>query len=129
MVQTVSVVDLSAEDLGVAWSCKNGLAVFIPGIFLFEGTPLIKAYNPPTAACQIVCSRLNLFFCRDNELQICHGNFLLMDNKHKKLFVIKQSKGCKYMSKMHQNTFGGRELMRSPGSPSQNGGLLLRGRR
>jgi len=24
-----------------------------------------------------------------------------MDNKHRKLFVIKQSKGCKFMRKMH----------------------------
>ena len=30
-----------------------------------------------------------------------------MDNKHRKLFVIKQSKGCKFMPKMHQNAFGG----------------------
>jgi len=39
------------------------------------------------------------------------------------IFVIKQSKGCKFMPKMQQNTFGGRappgpavmgELMRSP---------------
>jgi len=28
---------------------------------------------------------------------------LLMENKHSKLFVIKQSKGCKFMPKMHQN--------------------------
>jgi len=31
-----------------------------------------------------------------------------MDNKHGKLFVIKQSEGCRFMPKMHQNTFGGR---------------------
>jgi len=30
-----------------------------------------------------------------------------MDNKHRKLFVVKQSKGCKFMPYMHQNTFGG----------------------
>jgi len=34
---------------------------------------------------------LNLFFGRYNELQIYHGNFLLMDSKHRKLFVIKPS--------------------------------------
>ena len=33
-----------------------------------------------------------------------------MDNEHRKLFVIKQSKGCKFMSKMHQNTLGGGAL-------------------
>jgi len=29
------------------------------------------------------------FFGRDNELQICHANFLVMDNKHGKSFFIK----------------------------------------
>ena len=43
-------------------------------------------------------------------------NFLLMDNKHRKLFVIKQSKWCKFKPKMHQNTFGGRA------SPGHDGG-------
>ena len=52
-----------------------------------------------------------------------HENFLLMENKHRKLFAIKQSKRCKFMPKMHQNTFGGRappdplgELICSPDS-------------
>ena len=57
-----------------------------------------------------------------------------MDNKHRKLFVIKQSNGCKFMPKMHRNTFGSRtppgpagELMRSPpDSPAAIGDLLLR---
>jgi len=31
-----------------------------------------------------------------------------MDDKRMKLFVIKQSKGCKFVPKMHQNTRGGR---------------------
>ena len=60
----------------------------------------------PPNGCQIVCSIF--FFDRDNELQIYHGNFLVLDKKHSKLFVIKQSKGCKIMPKMHQNTFRGR---------------------
>ena len=30
-----------------------------------------------------------------------------MDNKHRKLFVIKQSRGCKLMPKMHLIAFGG----------------------
>jgi len=46
------------------------------------------------------------FFGWDNELQIYHRNFLLMDNKHRKSFVIKQSKQCK-LPKLHKNTFGG----------------------
>jgi len=33
----------------------------------------------------------SIFFRRDNELQIYHGNFILMDNKRRKLFIIKQS--------------------------------------
>ena len=37
-----------------------------------------------------------------------HRNFLLMDNKHRKMLVIKQSEGRKFMPKMHQNKFGGR---------------------
>ena len=53
-----------------------------------------------------------------------HENFLLMENKHRKLFAIKQPKRCKFMPKMHQNTFGGRapppdplgELICSPDS-------------
>jgi len=40
---------------------------------------------------------LDLFFGRDSELEIYHENFLLVDNKHGKLFVIKQTKKCKFM--------------------------------
>ena len=65
-----------------------------------------KTYNSPSNGCQIVCSKS--FFHRDSELQIYHGNFLLMDNKLRKLFVIKQSKWRKFMPKMQQYTFGGR---------------------
>jgi len=32
---------------------------------------------------------------------------LLLDNKHRKLFVIKLSKRCTFMPKMHRNTLGG----------------------
>ena len=65
-----------------------------------------------------------------------HGNILLMDNKHRKLFVIKQSKGCKFMSiyictkirlaaGLRPNPL--EELMCSPGAPGRNGeDLLLR---
>ena len=48
-----------------------------------------------------------------------------MGNKRRKLFVIEQSKWCKFMPKMHQNTLGGRvppgpagEFMRSPNTLS-----------
>jgi len=46
--------------------------------------------------CQIVCCKF--FFGRGIELQTYHGN-VLMDNKHRKLFVNKQSKGCKFTPK------------------------------
>jgi len=36
---------------------------------------------------QIVCSK-SFFGGRDNELPLYHGNFLLSDNKHRKLFFI-----------------------------------------
>ena len=56
-----------------------------------------------------------------------------MDNKHRKLFVVKQSEGCKCMPKIHLNMFGARALplgehMRSPSDPlaPQRGGVLLR---
>jgi len=49
-----------------------------------------RTYNPPQTAAKLCY--LNLFFGRDNELQIYHRNFILMDNKHRKLFVIKQPK-------------------------------------
>ena len=46
-------------------------------------------------------SALNLFSSLDNELQIglYHGILLLMDSKHRKLFVIKQLERCKFMPK------------------------------
>ena len=66
----------------------------------------ILGLNPPQTVARL-CA-LSLFFGWDNELQ---KNFLSIYNKQtdeQKLFVTKQSKGCKFMSKMHQNTFGGR---------------------
>ena len=57
-----------------------------------------------------------------------------MDNKHRKLFVTKQSKGYKFMPKMQQNTFRSRTPPEPAGGayalprpPSRNGVLLLRG--
>ena len=56
-----------------------------------RGLPLPpkKTYTPQKTAAKL-CT-LDLFFGRDNELQIYHGNVLLMDNKQRELFVIKQS--------------------------------------
>ena len=55
-----------------------------------------------------------------------------MDNKRRKLFVIKQSKGCEFMPEMRQNKFGGWAppgppwgAYAHPQTPSRNGGLLL----
>jgi len=97
----------------------NGYAVFIPGIIFFFWGGGISPKNlqfPQTVA--KLCA-LNLFISQGSELQIHDGNILLMDNKHRKLFVIKQSKWCIFMPKMHQNTFGGR-------APSAPAGKLLR---
>ena len=71
--------------------------------FLGGMNPPKKAYNPPQTAAKLC---VLIFFRRDSELQIHHGKFLLIDNKQRKLFVIKQSKGCRFMSKIHQNTPG-----------------------
>jgi len=68
-------------------------SLFIPGIFFGGGTnpPQKKlAIFPPQTAAEL-CA-LNHFIGLDNELQIHHGKFSLMNNKHRKLFVIKQSK-------------------------------------
>ena len=98
--------------------------LFHESSFFGGGDFLTKTCNPlqrlPNSVLQI------FFFGRDSELQIYHRNFLIVDNKHRKLFAIKQSKRCKCVPKMHQNTFGGRagslrELMRSPRPPSRNG--------
>jgi len=60
---------------------------------LFEGgsLPPQKKITIPPPRTAAKSAALNLFFGRNSELQIYHGNFL-MDNKHMKLFVIKQSK-------------------------------------
>ena len=86
---------------------------------LFVGVGNPQTYNPLQTADKLYMCSIS-FFGRHNELQPYHEHFLLMDNKHRKLFVIKQSKGCKFMPKMHQNAFGGRappgpagDLMRS----------------
>ena len=73
--------------------------VFIPGIFRGEdGIPPPQKNTIPPSGCQIVCSK-SLSFGLGNELQIDHGNILLMDKKHRKLFLTKQSEGCKFVPK------------------------------
>jgi len=50
---------------------------------------------PPRQTAAKLCA-VDLFFGRDNELQIRHANLLLIDNKRKKLFVIEQSDCANY---------------------------------
>ena len=97
--------------------------------------PPPKGHNSPLIpnVCQIVCSK-SFFSAAMLSCQFIMETFLLTENRHRKLFVIKQSKNCKFVTKMHQNTFGGRappgELVRSPRLPSRHGVcLLLRGGR
>jgi len=96
-VRPVAVVERAFEQLQhqVAkefrrWAASQrwAHATFIPGIFLGEGFPPKKLAYPKTAA--KLCALNRFFLGRDNELQLHHGNILLMDNKHRKLFVIKQ---------------------------------------
>jgi len=103
----VGSVMLRAEGRGSTDTCNS---VFIPGIFFCVGGEFPPSKNlqfrPPPNGCQIVCSKS--FSQPDNELQLYHGNMLLIDNKNRKLFVIKQSRECRFVPKMHQNTFSGR---------------------
>jgi len=83
---------------------------FIPGIF-WEGSegesPSPNSPFPPPQTAAKLCA-LSRFWGQDNELQVHRGNLLLIVNKCRKLFVINQSKGCRFMPKMHQNTLGDR---------------------
>jgi len=71
------------------------VTMFIPGVFARKSP---QTYIFPQKGCQAVCS----FFGRDGELQIYYGKLFLADNEQRKLCVIKQSEGCKFMPKMHQ---------------------------
>jgi len=63
-----------------------------------------------------------------NMLQICDRNILLMDNKRRILFVIKQSKGCKFMPKCNKIRLAAGDPLGDalPRPPSRNGSLILR---
>ena len=56
-------------------------AMYSTHLFVGIGIPPPKKVHPPKKTAAKLCA-LNHSFCRDNELQIYHGNFLLMDNKH-----------------------------------------------
>ena len=75
--------------------------VYTPGILFFflGGVPQNLLFSLPQTAAKL-CA-VGVFYRPgrlDSELQIYHGNFLLAGNEHRKLFVTKQSKGCKFMS-------------------------------
>jgi len=101
--------------------------VFIPGIFWGGGIPpLRKTYNPPK---RLPNCAINLFSAGTvNYKIIYHVNFDLVDNEHRKLFVIKQqSKGCKFVPKCTEIRRDPLvELMRFPRPCCRNGDLLLR---
>jgi len=104
---------------------------FIPNIFFLEGgipPPQKNLQSPQTAA--KLCA-LNLFLARTTNYKKIR-DFLLTDNEHRKLLVIKQSKGanlCRKCTKVRlaagllPDTLG--ELVRSPRPTSRNGGAYL----
>ena len=65
---------------------------------------------PPSPPKNLQFPLLWIFFSAGtcDESRIHHGNILLVDIQHRKLLVIKLPQGCKFMPKMHHNTFGGR---------------------
>jgi len=97
-------------------------AAFIPGIFWVLGNFPPKSYSspPPNAAAKL--GDLSLFSAETINSPIYHGNFLLTDNKHRKFFVIKQSKGANLCQKNAPNAFGGRA---TPG-PAVHGSYALK---
>ena len=107
------------------------LLVFIPGIFWGGISPPKKLTILPKQLPN--CSPM-FFFGRGNELQIYHRNILLVDNKHWKLFVIKQSKCANLCLKCTKIRLAARlrpthwgERMHSSRPHRPNGGLLLMG--
>ena len=103
-------------------------SVFIPGIVFWGiSPPQKKAYNsPPQTACKLCAP--NLFSARQWITNIAQ-ELSFTGQLTQEIIVIKQSKGCKFMPKMHQNMFGGRWISwyASPDPPAAVGGLLLRG--
>ena len=124
----------AAAAVSGQWSVISARALFIPGIFWGIRPSPKKTYNPPNG-CQIVYS---IFLVRQL-IKIYHGNFLLMDNKRRKLFALSNQKDADLCLKctkirlaagLRPHPLG--ELVRSPRPrpPSRNRGcLLLRGGR
>ena len=122
---------LGEPMLSMRWChwCALGTSVYFRHLFGGRDPPPQKKELQSTQTADKLCT-LNLFFDRDNELPVYYTNCLLMDNKHRKLLVIKQWKGCKLMPKMHQNIRLAAglcqdplwEFMRSPRCPGCNAG-------
>jgi len=85
---------LLARSLSPTAQQSRSQAVSIPRIFYWGGIPppQKKTYNSAPFPKQLPNCVLNFFLGWNSELQVYRGNFLLMDNKHRKLFVIQQSK-------------------------------------
>ena len=79
-----------AHNLAAAW---EEIVAFLGG----GNSPKTDNFLPN--GCQIVCST---FFSARAMNYTNGGNFLLLDNKRRKLFVIMQSKVCKFMPKQQQ---------------------------
>jgi len=85
--------------------------------------------STPLNGCQKLCA-LNLFFGRVKELQVYRENFLLMHNKHRKLFVTECTK-MRLAAGLHPDPLG--ELLQSAlpqaaKPPSYNGWPASNGR-
>ena len=94
-----------------AWAAASR-PLFIPGIFSGEVAGEIpQTYIFSQTAAKL--RALNRFF-RPGIIQIYHGNILLIDSKHRKLFVVEQeqrihtaSRRCKFIPEMRRHMFGG----------------------
>jgi len=101
---------------------------------LLGESPLRKKPTIPLPQKVAKLCALNLSSAGTVNYKTYHGNFLLMDNKHWKLFIIEQSKWFKFRAKctkirlaagIRPDPLG--EFIRSPRLPSRNGGVLLTG--
>jgi len=124
----------NAQPTTVYWQCcLVGQCLFQASFFWGGGVHPKNVQSPSPNGCQIVCSKS--FSRPDSELQIYHGNVLLIDNKHRQFFAIGQPKGFKFMPKMHLNVWrrappgpaGGAYALPQTPPLAAMGRLLLRG--
>jgi len=93
----------------IGWNAANPVSIhcLLQASFLFAGGESLPQKNLTIPPKQLPNCALNLFFDRDNQLQIYHGNILLMDSKRRKLFVIKQPNGTNLCLKCTQIRLAG----------------------